>query len=186
MRRQSKKKGGLIGNLIAGVGSLIVLTIVIFVVVSSILDANILGTSQTTVSVNNEIGWGNATDYQLGVVANSSNTAFTLTNASNYTSKLLIGLGNFTVNSVTGIVTNSTVTAWHNVSYNYTYAHTLNSNEQTIAEDMNKNFTEGIQNVSEKIPTILLIGAVILLFGVIVLLVKQSQAMGIGNKGGSL
>lgn len=49
------------------------------------------------------------------------------------------------------------------------------------------NFTSGINSVSTKIPTILLIGAVVLLFGVIVLLVKQSQAMGIGGtRGGSL
>jgi len=48
------------------------------------------------------------------------------------------------------------------------------------------NFTAGIANVSTKIPTILLIGAVVLLFGVIVLLVRQSQAMGIGGQGGSL
>jgi len=52
---------------------------------------------------------------------------------------------------------------------------------------MAKNFTTGIDNVSTKIPTILLIGAVVLLFGVIVLLVRQSQLMGIGGgKSGSL
>ena len=47
---------------------------------------------------------------------------------------------------------------------------------------MAANFTEGIDNVSEKIPTILLIGAVVLLFGVIVLLVAQSKRMGIGGE----
>ena len=56
------------------------------------------------------------------------------------------------------------------------------------AGNMSANFTAGIDNVSSKLPTILLIGAVVLLFGVIVLLVKQSQAMGIGGggRGGSL
>ena len=58
---------------------------------------------------------------------------------------------------------------------------TAGSTENKTAYDMSANFTEGIQNVSEKIPTILLIGAVVLLFGVIVLLVKQSTAMGIGG-----
>ena len=51
---------------------------------------------------------------------------------------------------------------------------------------MASNFTSGIDNVSTKIPTILLIGAVVLLFGVIVLLVRQSAAMGIGAGNGSL
>ena len=55
----------------------------------------------------------------------------------------------------------------------------------SAADNMSANFTEGIDNVSEKIPTILLIAAVVLLFGVIVLLVRQSQAMGIGGRGSS-
>jgi len=64
---------------------------------------------------------------------------------------------------------------------------TASSVYDNASQDMAKNFTKGINNVSEKIPTILLIGAVVLLFGVIVLLVRQSQAMGIGGtRGGSL
>ena len=53
------------------------------------------------------------------------------------------------------------------------------------AQSMASNFTDGIAEVSGKLPTILLIGAVVLLFGVIVLLVRQSAQMGIGG-GGSL
>jgi len=66
-------------------------------------------------------------------------------------------------------------------------ANLLTSNDRydNASKDMAYNFTTGINNVSEKIPTILLIGAVVLLFGVIVLLVRQSQSMGIGT-GGSL
>jgi len=63
----------------------------------------------------------------------------------------------------------------------------LSGTYDTTAVSMSQNFTNGINNVSTKIPTILLIGAVVLLFGVIVLLVRQSQAMGIGgSQGGSL
>ena len=45
-----------------------------------------------------------------------------------------------------------------------------------------------INNVSSKIPTILLIVAVVFLFGALVLLVRQAGLMGIGggNSGGSL
>ncbi len=61
------------------------------------------------------------------------------------------------------------------------------SEYDNVSERLAQNFTEGIDKVSSKIPTILLIGAVVLLFGVIVLLVRQSQAMGIGGtRGGSL
>ena len=65
-------------------------------------------------------------------------------------------------------------------------ANLLTGTYLTTAGNMTANFTAGIDNVSGKIPTILLIGAVVLLFGVIVLLVRQSQAMGIGSRGGSL
>jgi len=62
----------------------------------------------------------------------------------------------------------------------------LTGTYSTTATTMAQNFTNGIDSVSSKIPTILLIGAVVLLFGVIVLLVRQSQAMGIGGSGSSL
>lgn len=54
------------------------------------------------------------------------------------------------------------------------------------AGNLTSNLTSGIDNVSTKIPTILLIGAVVLLFGVLMLLVRQANAMGIGGRGGSL
>ena len=100
-----KKKGGVVGDLISGTGGLIITVVVILVVVSTLLGANLL-------------------------------TAGSTYNAS--------------------------------------------------AQRMANNFTEGIDNVSGKIPTILLIAAVVLLFGVIVLLVRQSGAMGIGGGGASL
>ena len=65
-------------------------------------------------------------------------------------------------------------------------ANLLTGAYSTAATGMAQNFTNGIDNVSGKIPTILLIGAVVLLFGVIVLLVRQSQAMGIGGSSSSL
>ena len=65
-------------------------------------------------------------------------------------------------------------------------ANLLTGSYANTAGNMASNFTAGIDAVSAKIPTILLIGAVVLLFGVILLLVRQSQAMGIGGRGGSL
>jgi len=62
---------------------------------------------------------------------------------------------------------------------------TSGSAEKNASDDLNKNFTEGINNVSEKIPTILLIVAVVFLFGALVLLVRNAKVMGVGG-GGSL
>ena len=98
------KKSGIVGDLINGVGGLIIGVVVILVIVSTLLGANLLGGG------------------------------------------------------------------------------TYNDTAQSLAG----NFTAGIDNVSTKIPTILLIAAVVLLFGVIVLLVAQSRRMGIGGGGGSL
>ncbi len=58
-------------------------------------------------------------------------------------------------------------------------------NYTNVTSALAGNFTAGIDNVSEKIPTILLIAAVVLLFGVLVLLVARSRQMGVGG-GGSL
>jgi len=62
---------------------------------------------------------------------------------------------------------------------------TSGSTEETAVNAMSGNFSEGIDNISDKIPTILLIVAVVFLFGALVLLVRNSNAMGVGG-GGSL
>jgi len=103
-RLMHRKKGGVVGGLISGVGALIITVVVILVVVSTLLGANLLTAG----------------------------------------------------------------------AYNDT------------AQGMAGNFTIGINNVAGKIPTILLIAAVVLLFGVIVLLVRQAQGMGIGQQSGTL
>jgi hypothetical protein len=64
---------------------------------------------------------------------------------------------------------------------------TSGSNEDNAVKNLSANFTSGIGKVAEKIPTILLVGAVVLLFGAILLLVKYAQSMGImGRSGGGL
>lgn len=62
---------------------------------------------------------------------------------------------------------------------------TANSAEDNASDRMVGNLTLGIDNISSKIPTILLVGAVVILFGVLVLLVARARAMTIGG-GGSL
>ena len=60
---------------------------------------------------------------------------------------------------------------------------TADTKEDQAADAMEGNFTKGINNISKKIPTILLIVAVVFLFGALVLLVRQSKAMGVGSTG---
>jgi H+/Cl- antiporter ClcA len=57
----------------------------------------------------------------------------------------------------------------------------LTGTSNDTAQDMSSNFTTGIDEISSKIPTILLIVAVVFLFGALVLLVSQSRRMGVGG-----
>ena len=54
----------------------------------------------------------------------------------------------------------------------------------TSAQAMGANFTSGVDEVSSKIPTVLLIAAVVLILGVLVLLVGAWQRMRLGGGGG--
>jgi|TARA_R100000789_G_scaffold2111_3_gene5657 hypothetical protein len=60
-----------------------------------------------------------------------------------------------------------------------------NTASNDSAQALQANFTEGIGNIAKKLPTILLIVAVVFLFGALVLLVRNARVMGVGG-GGSL
>jgi len=61
---------------------------------------------------------------------------------------------------------------------------TADSAEDNATDRLSGNFTEGVDNVSDKIPTVLLVAAIVLILGVLVLLVGTWQRMRIG--GGSI
>ena len=61
---------------------------------------------------------------------------------------------------------------------------TSGSAEDNATDRLSGNFTEGVDNVSGKIPTVLLVAAIVLILGVLVLLVGTWQRMRIG--GGSI
>lgn len=61
---------------------------------------------------------------------------------------------------------------------------TTGSAHYNTTERMVGNFSSGIDNVSAKIPTVLLVAAVVLLFGAIVLLVQRSRMTTMQTGGG--
>jgi len=61
---------------------------------------------------------------------------------------------------------------------------TSDSAEDNATSRLIANFTAGVDNVSSKIPTVLLIAAVVLILGVLVLLVASWQRMRLGGGGG--
>lgn len=58
---------------------------------------------------------------------------------------------------------------------------TTNSTEEKAVSNLTGNFTEGIDRVSEKIPTVLLVAAVVLIISVLAILVGVWQRMRMGG-----
>ena len=63
---------------------------------------------------------------------------------------------------------------------------TADSEQDNATDRLVANFTAGVDNVSGKIPTVLLIAAIVLILGVMVFLVAQWQRMRLGGGGTSL
>lgn len=60
---------------------------------------------------------------------------------------------------------------------------TANSAEDNATDQLISNFSTGVSNVANKIPTVLLIAAVVLILGVLVLLWGQYKKMSVGGGG---
>ena len=86
---------------------------------------------------------------------------------------LIFGIASLVIGVIIAFVIVSTLTD----------ADLLTGSEETSADNLAANFTAGVDNVSSKIPTILLIAAIVLILGVLVLLVGAWQRMRIGGGG---
>jgi len=177
------KRTAMIGDLVTGAGSLIILVVITLIVVSTLLGANLLRATASTSTATETSAWINSTGYTLTGFS-TSNRAYAITSIANVTGPTLLS-GNYTFDSTTGTITNATPTTWDNVNVTYTYI--APTNYETTTDALSGNFTTGISNVSTKLPTIFLIAAVVLLFGVLVVLVVQAKRSGLmGSGGGSL
>jgi hypothetical protein len=185
MMDRSKKgqvSAGLVGGLVFGVASLIIGVIICFVIVSTLDGAKLMESGRTTTTVTNETNaWLNATAYPLSKIAANRQT-YTLTaiwaDDSGYT--VVVPLANATV-SAGGLVTLATAVEQANVSISYTYV--TQSKEEFATEGAIGNFTAGVDNVSGKIPTVLLIAAIVLIMGMLALLIGVWQKMRTGGTG---
>jgi len=178
---QKKGQAALISGLVFGIASLIVGVIIAFIVVSTLSGANLLNQNRETVTVLNEAGHINQTSYTLaGVSADRAIlSTFSITQAINKTDGTVLLAGNYTLTN--GVVTNATETIYNDAAFNYTY--NLYTKEEVSADTMSSGLTEGVDNVSSKIPTVLLIAAIVLILGILVLLVGAWQRMRIGGGG---
>ena len=168
---------GLIVPLVIGIAALVISVIVAFVVVSQVATVhNDLDTAFATVVVANETGNINHTGYTL---AGASATGFV--NPSIFeiinTTDTGIDPANVTISDA-GLVTNTSALTL--LSCNFSYAYDYEQAEDTV-NDMKANFTAGVDNISEKVPTFLLVAAVLLIFGVLLWLWALYKRMDVGG-----
>jgi len=200
--KKKGQSGGLITALVFGVASLVIGIIIAFVIVNTLTDAELLKGGRTTATATESdsvggVAFVNGTGYTLltydagttksmGLVTifastdpRHSATAVALAGGWGY--NYSIGLGNATTSS-SGVVTNITgfnTTILSNVSITYTV--TSESAAEASTDDLSANFTKGVNNVSSKIPTVLLIAAIVLILGVLAVLVGVWQRMKMGG-----
>ena len=190
------KTGGIVTSTVMGVGGLIIGIIVMLVVIQTLNDADLLTDAPTnSLSIVNEsFGgvaqgiWLNSTTFTLAS-ANSSTDQFTITDVYNITTGTgtILPSANYTVDSATGIIQNATDLEYPNVTVSYSFVFTGTvPDEKASTNRLTTNFTTGIDNIGDKIPTILLIVAVVFLFGALVLLVRNARTMTSQSAGGSL
>ena len=210
MERLSKSKslkdrrgqtGGLITGLIFGVASLVIGVIIAFVIVSTLTGAGLLTGSRTTATTINETNsWVNETDYTLSNFNSATSVSSSIvevwadgnqTNGTNsgilktptgYT--LLVPAANYSLTASTGIIKNGTSYVYPNTSISYTI--NTESTEEAASDNLRLNFTEGVDNVSEQIPTVLLIAAIVLILAVLAILVGVWQRMRMGGGGSNV
>ncbi len=185
MLNKKGQTGGLITGLVFGVASLVIGVIIAFVIVSTLSGAGLLTATRLSDSDVNETGYLNISGYQLtGLDDDFVPGTIVLTAINNGTD--VIELANATVSS-TGLVTNITDESWDavaNSGANFSYTSQIFSDEELATTRLSANFTAGVDNVSSKIPTVLLVAAIVLILGVLALLVATWQRMRLS--GGSI
>jgi len=181
-----QKKGqispGLVTGIIFGIATLVIGIIIAFTITSTLSGADLLTSTRSSVAVANETNaFVNSTTYTLDGVSDNPNYvpgSFAISLIENATNGAVLTAANYTV-SDDGVVENASVTEWINVSIVYGY--TVKSSEELTSTGLTTNFTEGVNNVSSKIPTVLLIAAIVLIIGVLGILVAVWQRMKFGG-----
>ena len=116
------------GSTVKEIGVVILFIAVLALIVGTILGNSVFNDIGATGTVTNETGaYINATGYTLADASVAGFSSPTITALFNATDDTIILVGNASVSSV-GVVTNSTVTNWENVTLSYTYSRTSGTN----------------------------------------------------------
>ena len=167
---------GLTLGLIFGVATLIISVIIAFTIVTTLSDANLLDAGRLSTTATNESGFVNSSGYTLTAFNTFRHASLAITTVRN-DSGIVITSGNYSVDA-NGVVTNLSG-AWAGTFFDYTFDN--RTNEEISTELLRTNYSLGVNEVSDKVPTILLIAIIILIIGALALLVGVWQRMKMGG-----
>jgi len=185
-RNKKAQTGGLVTGLIFGITSLVIGVIIAYVIISTLTSANLLSGSRTAVSVIGEPGHLNGSGYTLAEYSTTHAIldSFAISLIINDSGGLItIDSANYSLSG--GVLSNITGDGYWDF-VNISYGYSLYSDEELSTESLRVNLTEGIDNVASKVPTILLVAAIVLILGVLALLVGMWQRMRMGGGGTSI
>lgn len=122
--QQHNKKGqvsNLASNIILLGGAAIVL-VMLLVILQSTRDIDVIKEAYDA-RINNESSYINVTGDTLAGVSYPGASNFAIVEARNRTSGLVIQSGNYTVNAITGVISNASSIQWSTVNVTYTFTH---------------------------------------------------------------
>lgn len=194
--------GGLLTALIFGIGGFIIGLVVIFIIVDTIANADLITNNPENIAVTNEseLTTGSlASANNSGYIANrfnSSNDNFILTacwseyyqsNGSATTTASFGGYNvslvsaNCSIDSSNANISSDGTYGFPNVSVSYTFD--TESLSQFAVDNIAGNFSEGVQNdLAPKIKTAVLIGAIVFILSILALLVAVYRRMDLGDR----
>lgn len=185
MNKKGQVSTGMVTGLVMGIAGLVIGVIVAFVIVSTLISSDMLPSLSKTVA-NETDGFINLSGYTLaGASSGEDPRDFVVTSVWNKTTDYLWASGNYTVNSATGVLTNVSESEASTFGYlvNISYTYTIDGAEEGTVDKMSGNFTSGVDEISSKLPTVLLITAIILILGILAVLVAVWQRMRLGQGG---
>jgi hypothetical protein len=183
---------GFTTGLVIGIIGLVILVIISLVVVSTISKANLVQSPALTQTNQNATiaGFGGICINTSGLtdpcgkltLCDGRNRDFTIIRIDNE-SAVGMTITNYTFNPVTCRFVNTTKTSYTSTNVTFTYRAT--SDFEASSTGLAENLTDGMSNVAEKVPTILLIASVVLLLSVLIFLIAKSReitsASGLGS-----
>ena len=183
MEKKGQVGTGVITGTIFAIGMLVIGIIIALVVIQNLgTGTDILPSSSNTVY------------NESGAYLNTSRTSYTLANAglSGAANFVILAVNNATADGVvvnaanysisaTGVLAPSAAINRNFTSINVSYSYSLDSRHKAAVRTLEGNYTSGIDNISGKLPTVLLILAIILILSILVVLVAYWQRMNLGG-----